>query len=92
MLYGEIKKNNKWYGALLVLSERKLGITSDKVIDIIDLRYQKEKIKEIIDCKKIFPGYHMNKDNWITIRLDGSMNIKEIFKLIDNSYAISLKK
>lgn len=86
------KVNNKWYGALLVLNESKLGLKSDKTIDIIDLRYQKDKIKDVIDNKKIFEGYHMNKNNWITIRLDGSMDIKEIFNLIDNSYNLSLEK
>ena len=28
----------------------------------------------------------MNKDNWITIKLDGSVNTKKICELIDNSY------
>lgn len=86
------KSNHKWYGALLVLSENKLGIDSDKVIDIIDLRYQKDTIKAIVDNKKIFEGYHMNKDNWITIKLDGSVNTKKICELIDNSYKLSLEK
>ena len=86
------KENNKWYGILLVLSERKLEIDSDKIIDIIDLRYQKESINKIIDNSKVFAGYHMNKYSWITIRLDGSMNIEEIYKLIDNSYILSLEK
>ena len=61
-------------------------------IDIIDLRYQKDKIKEIIDNDKIFAGYHMNKDSWITIKLDGSVKTEKIFELIDNSYNISLEK
>lgn len=86
------KDNNKWYGVLMVLSENKLGIDSNKIIDIIDLRYQKENIKELIDNKKIFGGYHMNKNNWITIKLDESVDIKEIYKLIDNSYELSLEK
>ena len=86
------KDNNKWYGVLLVLSESKLGIDSDDIIDIIDLKYQKDNIKEIIDNKKVFEGYHMNKDNWITIKLDGSVDIKEIYKLIDNSFGLSLEK
>ena len=86
------KTNNKWYGAVLVISERKLEIPSDKMVEIIDLRYQKDKIEELIDNNKIFPGYHMNKKSWITIKLDGSLELEEIFKLIDNSYNISLKK
>ena len=43
------KKNNKWYGALLVVKENKLGIKSDKFVEIIDLRFQKENIHKIID-------------------------------------------
>lgn len=86
------KRNNKWYGLLLVISERKLGIESDKIIEIIDLRYSKDNIKEIIDNNKIFPGYHMNKESWITIRLNGDMNTKKILELIDNSYKLSLAK
>lgn len=85
------KENNKWYGALLILSESKLGIDSEKIIDIIDLRYPKEEIKEFVDNEKIFKGYHMNKDNWITVRLDNSVDIKEIYRLIDISYELSLK-
>ena len=86
------KENNKWYGALLKVSGKKLGIDSDEIVEIIDLRYQKENIINIIDNKKVFKGYHMNKNNWITIILDESMKIKDILDLIDNSYKLSLKK
>lgn len=84
------KQNNKWYGILLTLSERKLGIESEKIIEAIDLRYQKEKIESLIDNIKIFLGYHMNKKSWITIKLDESIERTELFKLIDNSYNLSI--
>lgn len=84
------KQNDKWYGLLLNVSKNKLGIDSEEIAEIIDLRYQKEKINEIVDNKKIYPGYHMNKKSWITIILDESLDIKEIFKLIDNSYNLSI--
>jgi alkylated DNA nucleotide flippase Atl1 len=67
-----------------------LEIESDEIIEAIDLRYQKEKIKSILDNKKIFPGYHMNKKSWITIKLDESLNIEKIYDLIDNSYKLSI--
>ena len=87
------KQNNKWYGILLTLSKTKLEkIDSDEIIEIIDLRYQKDKIKDLIDNDKIYPGYHMNKNSWITIKLDNSVDTKKIFKLIDNSYMLSIKK
>ena len=86
------KKNNKWYGVLLVVKENKLAIESDKLVEIIDLRFQKENIHKIIDNNRFYPGYHMNKNNWITIKLDNSVETKKIFELIDNSYNLSLKK
>ncbi len=84
------KQNNKWYALLLTVSKRKLGIESDDMVEIIDLRYQKEEIDKIIDNKNIFPGYHMNKKSWITIKLDNSVDVKQIYKLIDNSYNLSI--
>ena len=84
------KQNNKWYGLILKIDENKLGIKGNKKIEIIDLRYSKDDIKNIVDNKKIFKGYHMNKNNWITIKLDGSVTLKEIYNLIDISYNISL--
>ncbi|MFR2768113.1 MAG: MmcQ/YjbR family DNA-binding protein [Thomasclavelia sp.] len=47
---------------------------------------------KIIDNNRFYPGYHMNKNNWITIKLDNSVETKKIFELIDNSYNLSLKK
>ena len=86
------KQNNKWYGLILTIDENKLGIKSSKKVEIIDLRYPKEDIKNIVDNKKIFPGYHMNKNSWLTIKLDGIVTLQEIYKLIDISYELSIKK
>ncbi|MCI8700098.1 MAG: hypothetical protein HFJ47_01990 [Clostridia bacterium] len=84
------KQNSKWYGILLIISESKLGIESDKTIEVIDLRYPREKIEDIVDNKQVFPGYHMNKKTWITIKLDNSLNTERICNLIDNSYNLSI--
>lgn len=85
-------ENKKWYGALLVVQKTKIGIDEEGTVEIIDLLLQTEKIQEIVDNKKYFEGYHMNKKHWITIKLDGSVDIKEIYKLLDNSYDLSKNK
>ncbi|NQV37041.1 MAG: MmcQ/YjbR family DNA-binding protein [Candidatus Marinimicrobia bacterium] len=36
------------------------------------------------------PGYHMNKDHWNTITLDGSMPNEILFAMIDDSYDLIL--
>lgn len=85
------KENKKWYAALLSLEENKLGIESDKIIDIIVLKNKRENIINLIDNKKYFAGYHMNKRHWFTIKLDDSVPIKEIYDFIDESYFITNK-
>ncbi|MBO5004547.1 MAG: methylated-DNA--[protein]-cysteine S-methyltransferase [Clostridia bacterium] len=81
-------KNKKWYGVLLTIEESKLNkkCESNKKIEVIDLKYQKEKIEGIIDNEAIFLGYHMNKKSWITVRLDDKIETENIIKLVDNSY------
>jgi len=41
--------------------------------------------------KAITPGYHMNKQHWNTVLLDGSVPVNEIKRLIENSYALVVK-
>lgn len=85
------KDNDKWYGIMLLISKRKLGLNSDEMVDIIDLRTDPEELSEIVDGKKYFPGYHMNKKTWLTVCLDGSVPIEEICSRIDKSYSIAKK-
>ena len=83
------KSSNKWYAAILTISKRKIGLDSDKIIEVINLHNSEEEIKKLIDCKKYFPAYHMNKKYWCSICLDGTVELEEIYKLIDISYELA---
>ena len=86
------KSSNKWYIVILTISKRKLNLDSDEIIEVINLHNTVEEIKKLIDNKKYFPVYHMNKKYWCTICLDGTVELKEIYKLIDISYELAKKK
>ena len=81
----------KWYGALLTVSKRKLGIESDALAEIIDLRIAPENMNALIDNKTYFPGWHMNKKNWYTVVLDGSAPLEELQRRLDGSYLLAGK-
>ncbi len=83
------KDSGKWYGALLIVSKIKLGLESDDVVEILDLRIQPESIDPLLDGKIYLPGYHMNKKHWYTVCLDGSIPIDEILRRIDDSYELA---
>tara|TARA_R110000737_G_scaffold283070_2_gene289711 strand:- start:2067 stop:2459 length:393 start_codon:yes stop_codon:yes gene_type:complete len=40
----------------------------------------------------VIPGYHMNKSQWNTVILDGSIPQGEIERMIDNSYMLVVSK
>ncbi len=83
------KDTEKWFAVLLTVSRRRLGLDSDELAEIIDLRTRPENIPALVDGKKFFPGWHMNKKHWFTIILDGSVSFEEICKRIDESYNLA---
>lgn len=78
----------KWYGVLMVIPERKLGIDSEKIVDVVNLRGD---AVALADGVKIFPGWHMNKKSWITLKLDGSAEFDEICRRLDESFSRAVK-
>ena len=83
------KSSKKWYAVILTVSKRKLNLDSDEIIEVINLHNIAEEMKKLIDNKKYFPAYHMNKKYWCTICLDGTVELEEIYKLIDISYELA---
>ena len=84
------KDNKKWYGALLTVNKSKLGLPVDEKTEILDLRT--ENTESIVDGAGFFKGYHMNKKSWLTVLLDGTVDINKIYPLIDESYKLANKK
>ncbi|WP_336160009.1 MmcQ/YjbR family DNA-binding protein [Fusobacterium polymorphum] len=83
------KSSKKWYAVILTVSKRKLNLDTDEIIEVINLHNIAEEIEKLIDNKKYFPAYHMNKKYWCTICLDGTVELEEIYKLIDISYELA---
>lgn len=83
------KDNNKWYGAILTVSRNKLGLSSNEVAEIIDLRLEQEQMLKTVDYERYFPGWHMSKKSWYTIILDNSVSTEEICYRIDESYKLA---
>ena len=86
-------KNNKWFGIVMKVPYKKFNLNKEDLVDILNVKIDDHGLYDIVvDNKTIFPGYHMAKHKWISILLDGSVDINKIFKLIDESYiAVSNK-
>lgn len=83
------KSNNKWYAVFMNIPLSKLGFESEDMADIIDVKCSPILISGLVKQKGYFPAYHMNKNHWITVILDGSVGIDKIIDLLDMSYDLT---
>lgn len=82
-------KKAKWYGIIMKVKLEALGLEGKGYIDILDVKCDPEMRDMLLSSKGYLPGYHMNKANWITVLLDGSVPLGNIKQLIDQSYYIT---
>ncbi len=64
--------NNKWFAVIMNITKDKLGLDSNDEADIIDVKCDPLMIGSARMSDGVFPAYHMNKEHWITILLDGA--------------------
>lgn len=83
--------NNKWFVLYMVVNNDKLGFENNGVSNIINLKCYPEMIGTLRMKEGILPAYHMNKEHWISLILDGKLNDSEILSLIDISYELTKK-
>lgn len=83
------KKNNKWYGVVLEVSRKKLGLEEDVLTDVLNVKCDPVLTGVLCEQAGYFPAYHMNKEKWISILLDGTVAQDNIRNLIDMSYELT---
>ena len=86
------RENRKWFAVVMNLSKRKIGIDEEGIVDVMNLKCDPILIGSLLLKKGIFPAYHMNKGNWISVILDGSVPDQEIKWLVDMSFDLTVKK
>lgn len=85
------KETGKWFGLVMTVEKRKLGIDDDHSLDIINVKADPELISILRKSSGYFQAYHMNKNHWITILLDGSVEERQVKSLIKDSYSLTNK-
>lgn len=81
-------EKGKWYGLIMEINSKKLNISKEEQIKVINIKLNPEEIQELIDNINYFPAYHMSKKYWISIVLDSNLDINKLKELIDKSYQL----
>lgn len=84
--------NRKWYAIIMDVARVNLGLEGEGRVDVINLKCPAEMVDDFLQQTGFLPAYHMNKANWITVLLDGSVDQDTLFFLLNGSFDITATK
>ena len=84
--------NRKWFALVMTIKKRKLGIDSDELIDVVNLKCAPEIMDDLWHEVGVFPAYHMSKKHWLTLALDGSCDDETVKFITSVSFELTRKK
>lgn len=82
----------KWYGLILSVAGQKLGRNTHQKTDILNVKCDPVLLGSLLGQPGYLPAYHMNKGNWLTILLDGTVPLHDIIQLLHLSFELTDKK
>ena len=78
--------SGKWFGLIMNVEKKRLHLTGDEAVDVLNVKCDPILIGSLRREPGFLPAYHMNKDSWISILLDGTVPDDRIMPLLDMSY------
>ncbi len=78
----------KWYALMMDVKERVLGVDSDRVVDVLNVKADPAQLPALIDNVHYFAGYHMNHKYWLTVVLNDTTAYDRVKQLLDASYQL----
>ena len=84
--------NKKWFGLLMSIPGKRLGLKNSGIVQVLNVKADPNLISAFIDGESFFPAYHMNREHWLSILLDGPAQEGEIFALLDMSFSLTEAK
>lgn len=86
-----VLRNNagKWYAIVMNIPAGKLGLPGEHTVNVVNVKCDPMLIGSLRMKEGFYPAYHMNKEQWISIALDGAVSDSEIQTLIDISFRLT---
>ena len=85
------RDNKKWFALIATISKDKLGEKGKEPIDILNIKLDPFEVDIYKSQNGFHPAYHMNKQKWLTAKLDGTIPDEIIEELIHNRFLITKK-
>lgn len=74
---------------LMTVPTEKLGVAATQVYTVVNIKAQPEQVGALRQQAEVFPAYHMNKEHWVSVRIDGSLPEEWVLQWVDDSYRLT---
>lgn len=84
--------SRKWFALYMRVPYRTLGMRREGSAEILNIKCDPLLIGSLRGKPGFLPAYHMNKDKWVTVLLDGFSSPEDIAALLALSYRLTSPK
>ena len=80
----------KWFALLMRVKKSALGLGGEERIDVMNVKVDPALAVSLREREGILPAYHMNKERWVSVLLNGSVPMPLACALMDMSFEATL--
>lgn len=81
--------NRKWYALIMSVSKERLGLAGTEEVDVLNIKCDPLLGSSLRTEEGFLPAYHMNHEKWLSILLDGTVDVEKIYPLLEMSFALT---
>ena len=78
--------NGKWFAATKNIRCSSVDVAGNGRVDILNVRLDPRKVASLRTREGFRPAWHMNRNKWVTVLLDGTVSDDEVHALIESAY------
>ena len=86
------RDSRKWFGIVMEVPRERLGLAGEGSVGVLNLKCSPLLAGALREREGILPAYHMNREQWISVLLDGTVPPEEIFPLVDLSFELTASR
>lgn len=81
--------SGRWFGMIMRLDYEKVGVDKHGECGVLNVKANPELIDALVTRTGFSRGYHMNKTHWVSVRLDGSVELDDVWDLLHDSFRLT---
>ena len=81
--------SRKWFGILMDVPASRLGLPGDGKVDVLNVKVDPDDAAALRLADFVLPAYHMNKQNWVSVLVEGGIPDDMLADLLETSHRLT---